>query len=123
MRLKDIQNWPERARAAKWSAATLARNCGVSVRTLHLYFLQQAGKNTKAWLAELRLQCAIELMRAGSSIKATSITLGYKNHSSFTRKFKAERGICPTLCNYCGLCLLAMADGQAHSDLKCLQML
>ncbi len=122
IRLKYIQNWPELARQAKWSAAALAKNCGVSVRTLHQHFLQQAGENTKAWLAEQRLQRAIELMRAGFSIKAVAITLGYKNPSSFTRKFKEARGICPTLCNYCGRCLLAMVPGQAHSNLKCRQM-
>ena len=78
-------------------ATTLAQNCSVSVRTLPRHFLQQAGKNTKTWLAEQRLKHAIELMSAGSSIKAVSSTLGYKHHSSFTRKFKIARGICPTL--------------------------
>ena len=122
-RLQQIQNWPERAQAAKWCATTLAQNCSVSVRTLHQHFLQQAGKNTKTWLAEQRLKHAIELMSAGSSIKAVSSTLGYKHHSSFTRKFKDARGICPTLCNYCGICLLAMAPQQAHSDINCPQMI
>ena len=120
--LQTIQNWPEIARQARWSASALAKNCGVSVRTLHQHFLQQTGENTKAWLAEQRLQRAIELMRAGLSIKAAAITLDYKNPSSFTRKFKDARGICPTLCNYCGLCLLATAPERAHSDLKCRQL-
>jgi transcriptional regulator GlxA family with amidase domain len=43
MRLKDIQNWRERAQAAKWSAATLAQNRGVSVRTLHRHFKKEMG--------------------------------------------------------------------------------
>ena len=121
--LHSIQNWPERAQSANWRAAVLAKNCGISLRTLHQHFLQQAGTNTKTWLAEQRLQFAIGLMRAGSSIKAASITVGYKNHSSFTRKFKAARGICPTLCNYCGLCFLATTPEQALSGFKCPQMI
>ena len=123
VKLKHIQNWPELARQAKWSASALAKQCGVSVRTLHRHFLQHTGKNTKIWLAEQRLQHAIELMRAGISIKAVSITLGYQHHSSFTRKFKQGRGICPTLCDYCGLCLLALAPGQVPSGLDCPQMI
>ena len=41
-RLKHIQNWPEWARVANWSAATLAQNCGVSLRTLERHFLKES---------------------------------------------------------------------------------
>jgi len=96
-RLKDIQNWPELARQAKWSAAALAKKCGVSVRTLHRHFLKNMGKNTKTWLAEQRQHNALELLCDGSSIKETAACLGYKQQTNFTRQYKCKTGACPSL--------------------------
>jgi transcriptional regulator GlxA family with amidase domain len=95
-RLNHIQNWPELARKANWSAAVLAKKCDVSVRTLHRHFLKQMGKNTKAWLAEQRQGHALELLCHGSSIKATASCLGYKHPTNFTRNYKHQWGICPS---------------------------
>lgn len=64
-RLHHIQNWLELARETNWSAAALAKKCGVSVRTLHRHFLKQMGKNTKTWLAEHRQRHALELLHDG----------------------------------------------------------
>jgi transcriptional regulator GlxA family with amidase domain len=96
-KLDHLQNWPELAREAKWSVSALAKNCGVSVRTLHRHFLKQMGKNTKTWLAEQRQRNARELLCDGSSIKATASCLGYKQPTNFTRKYKDHWGICPSL--------------------------
>lgn len=96
-RLKHIQNWPERAREAKWSASALAKQCGVSGETLRQYFLKLIGKTPGVWLAEQRQHLALELLRDGSSIKETAASLGYKQQTNFTRKFKEHWGTCPSL--------------------------
>jgi transcriptional regulator GlxA family with amidase domain len=96
-RLKHIQNWPELAREAKWSASKLAKQCGVSVRTIHRYFLKYVGKNTKTWLAEQRQHYALELLRDGTSIKETASCLGYKQQTNFSRQYKSQMGACPSL--------------------------
>ena len=96
IKLKHIQNWPELARQAKWSASALAKLCGVSVRTLHRHFLQQMSKNTKTWLDEQRVHNAHELLCNGSSVKETAACLGYMQQSNFTRHYKQQRGICPS---------------------------
>jgi AraC-like DNA-binding protein len=54
--LHHIKNWLELAHEAKWCAATLAKNCGVSLRTLERHFLKEMGKCPKAWLSEQRQQ-------------------------------------------------------------------
>src|ERR1017187_3483033 len=95
--LNHIQNWLELAREANWSAAALAKKCGVSVRALHRHFLKQMGKNTNIWLAEQRQRHALELLRDGCSIKETASCLGYKHPTNFTRKYKNHWGICPSL--------------------------
>ena len=96
-KLNHIQNWPELAREVKWSALALAKKCGVSVRTLHRHFLQHMGKNTKTWLAEQRQHNALELLCDGSSIKETAACLGYKQQTNFTRQYKCQTGVCPSL--------------------------
>src|ERR1035437_3409441 len=96
-KLKFIENWPELAREAKWSASALAKLCGVSVRTLHRHWVKQMGENTKTWLDEQRQRYALELLRAGSSIKETAFCLGYKQQTNFTRKYKDHWGVCPSM--------------------------
>jgi transcriptional regulator GlxA family with amidase domain len=95
-RLNHIQNWPELAQQANWSASTLAEKCNVSLRTLERRFLKQVGKSPHAWLSEQRLHQAIELLRDGSSVKETAACLGYKNQHHFSREFKKQNGHPPS---------------------------
>jgi AraC-like DNA-binding protein len=94
--LHQVQDWPELAQVAKWSAATLAKNCGISLRTLERYFLKEMGKHPKAWLSEQRQQRANELIQGGSSVKETAARLDYKHPSHLTNGFKKQWGCCPT---------------------------
>ena len=88
--------WPELGQQANWSAKTLAKQCGVSVRTLERYFLKNIGETPKTWLIEQRQHKAAEILRDGSSVKAAAISLGYKHESHFSRDFKEFWGCCPT---------------------------
>jgi AraC family transcriptional activator FtrA len=96
LKLDQIKNWPERAREARWSASALAKQCGVTVRTLHRHFVKQMGKNPKAWLAEQRNHNAIELLCDGSSVKETASCLSYTHPSNFARQFKWQTGYSPS---------------------------
>ena len=96
-RLKHIHNWAELAKEAKWSAAALAKKCGVSVRTLHRHFQKQTRNNTKSWLAEQRHRRAVELLCGGSSIKETAFRVGYKQPTNFTRQYKNLCGASPSM--------------------------
>ena len=95
-RLQQIQNWPERAQVAKWSAATLAKDCGVSLRTLQRHFIKEMGKSPKLWLAEQRQLDAVEALKKCSCVKEAASNLGYKHTHHFSRDFKAHWGYCPT---------------------------
>jgi AraC-like DNA-binding protein len=95
-RLHQVQSWPELARQAKWSAATMAKNRGVSLRTLERYFLKEMGILPKAWLSEQRQQRANELIQGGFSVKETAAQLDYKHPSHLTNGFKKQWGCCPT---------------------------
>jgi len=95
-RLHRIQNWPELARQAQWSAALLAKQCKVSARTLERYFHEKMGVCPHAWLFEQRQRQAVELLRDGSSVKETAIILGYKSATHFSRDFKKHFGHSPS---------------------------
>ena len=97
MKLGTIQDWPELAKRANWSTTSLAQQCGVSVRTLERHFLKVKGQTPKAWLSEQRQLVAIELLKNGSTVKATANHTGYKHASAFSREFKKHWGNYPTL--------------------------
>jgi AraC family transcriptional activator FtrA len=93
--LQQIQNWPERAQAANWCADTLAKNCGISLRTLERHFLENMGKTPKKWISEQRQFHAVKVLKECSCIKETASNLGYKHTHHFSRDFKAHWGYCP----------------------------
>ena len=95
-RLHQVQNWPELARQANWSVVLLAKNCRVSVRTLENYIHEKFGVCPLAWLFERRQQLALELLRDGSSVKETAMTLGYKYPTHFSRDFRKRWGQAPS---------------------------
>lgn len=95
-KLNYIVNWPELARQANWSAAGLAKTCGISVRTLHRHFIRTMGTNTRMWLAQQRQIEAQKLLHIGASVKETACKVGYKQQSNFTRQFKKQLGTCPS---------------------------
>lgn len=95
-RLHHIQNWPELARQTNWSAAALAKKCGVSVRTLERYFLKQMGNSPKAWLLKQRQRRAFDLIRDGSTVKEAAARIGYQHASTFSREFMKHWGCYPT---------------------------
>jgi transcriptional regulator GlxA family with amidase domain len=99
-RLNQIQNWPELARQAKWCVATLAKNCGVSVRTLERHFEEKMGKPPKAYLTEQRQQLARQLLLENkASLKELASQLEYKSPCNFYRDFKEHWGIYPAQIN------------------------
>jgi AraC-like DNA-binding protein len=99
-RLNHVQNWPELARQTNWSAATMAKKCGISIRTLERYFLKTMSKKPKAWLVGERLKDAVDLLCDGKSIKETALHLGYQHPHHFSREFKAYLGYSPSAhCN------------------------
>jgi transcriptional regulator GlxA family with amidase domain len=94
-KLNHIQNWPERVREAKWSAATLAKQCNVCKRTLERYFFKHMGKSPKAWLTEQRQYQAQKAIQTGLSVKEVAFQLNYEHANQFSREFHKFWGYCP----------------------------
>ena len=91
-----MENQRELAQQANWSAATLAKGFGVSLRTLERYFLEEMGKCPQTWLCEERQRRAIELLRDSCNVKKTATLLGYRHTTHFSREFKKHWGHSPS---------------------------
>jgi AraC-like DNA-binding protein len=98
-RLTKINDWPKFARSVNWSAAVMAKECRVSVRTLHRYFMRQFGENPRNWIRAQRQHSALELVREGFTMKEIAGELGYGCPEIFSREFKRYWGKCPTKMN------------------------
>jgi transcriptional regulator GlxA family with amidase domain len=96
-RLHHIQDWQKLAREANCSVAVMSKLCGVSVRTVERYFLKNLGQKPKKWLAEQRLSQAFEFLQNGFSVKEIASQLGYKSAHHFSRDFKKQFGLSPTV--------------------------
>jgi AraC-like DNA-binding protein len=93
--LDRIKDWAALAKAARYSATSVARQCGVSVRHLDRFFQTRLQKSPHTWLHELRMRRATELICAGSPLKQVAEELCYKGTAHFTRDFKKYFGVTP----------------------------
>lgn len=74
----------------------LAQVEGVSPSSLKKYFTQVYGKSISAYLREMRVEKAKELLEAGSQgVAGIANEVGYENQSKFGVMFKRETGLTP----------------------------
>jgi AraC-like DNA-binding protein len=100
-------DWPNLAREAGYSAATLARLRCVSVRHLERDFRRTMGQTPKKWLNALRIYDGREMLEGGKSVKEVASYLKYKHSQSFSRAFKSILGVSPS-----GACGTPSAEGR-----------
>lgn len=88
-------SWEQLAKEAQFRPHALADVCGVSMRTLQRYFRAQYDQTVSDWLREVRLNEALNFLKACDSVKEVAFELGYKQPSHFTRDFKKRFGVPP----------------------------
>lgn len=77
----------------KWMAESI---CFVSPSHLTRLFRQQFGKPPYAWLRQIRMERAAELLTSGKrSVSEVARQVGYCNASHFVRDFRAFHGVTP----------------------------
>ncbi|MDH5519758.1 MAG: helix-turn-helix domain-containing protein, partial [Acidimicrobiia bacterium] len=73
----------------------LARDAGVSRRTLERQFHEQTDMSLGRWRQRLQLMVAIELLASGASVSEAGWTVGYSSTSAFVTAFRRQMGITP----------------------------
>jgi transcriptional regulator GlxA family with amidase domain len=96
-RLGFVQEWEVLAQKAGYRARELADLCQTSLRTLERHFQKHYGVTVSEWLRELRLKQAYTSLQTGKSVKEVAFEHGYKQVSHFSREFKSQFGVSPSL--------------------------
>ena len=90
------QTWESIALQVRFNPAALARDRGVSLRTLQRFFRKHYDMTISEWLRSLRLREAYSRLGAATCVKEVAYDLGYKRASHFSRDFKDFYGIRPS---------------------------
>lgn len=73
----------------------LARETGLNKHYLHKAFRAHVGMPPHAYLAEIRMNHARRLIRAGTPLGDVALSVGFCDQSHLTRAFRAAHGITP----------------------------
>jgi AraC-like DNA-binding protein len=82
--------------AERLTMAEVARAAGLGVSRLHEVFRRETGRTPAEMLAEIRLDCAEELLtRTRLPIAEIALRVGYSEQSALTRSLRRRRGTTP----------------------------
>lgn len=79
------------------SVPEIARFCSISEAGLKRIFEKYAGIGIHKYLLKLKVKAAAELLQNGESVSAVAEKLGFHSQSYFSRVFKRETGLMPSL--------------------------
>lgn len=75
--------------------AEWGHDVGASGRTLARWFLAETGLPFGRWRTFVRLQAALPMLAAGSSVTSVARAVGYDTASAFVAAFRRETGLTP----------------------------
>jgi AraC-like DNA-binding protein len=81
----------------EYRAAQLARGLQMTPRHLQRIFATALCSGPREWLNQRRMLAATHLLTTGCSIKDTAYRLGFRNPSQFSRDFRGQFGISPSM--------------------------
>jgi len=76
--------------------AALAREAGLSERSLFRNFQKETGLSPGQWRRQMRVLRSLELLAKGRSVTETSFEVGYESVGAFIRAFRRTLGVTPT---------------------------
>jgi AraC-like DNA-binding protein len=86
----------EEPEAAK-NLSALAREVGLSERSLFRNFQKETGLSPGQWRRQMQVLRSLELLAEGHSVTETSFEVGYESVGAFIRAFRQTVGVTPTV--------------------------
>jgi AraC-like DNA-binding protein len=77
--------------------AALAREVGLSERSLFRNFQKQTGLSPGQWRRQMQVLRSLELLAEGKSVTETASEVGYESTGAFIRTFRQAVGVTPTV--------------------------
>lgn len=91
-----LQRWLQREYTSRLTSEELARQAGMSERTLHRRFSEATGATPHRYLTRLRLSKACERLEVSRDpLEQICGDVGYDDPASFRKLFKREMGLSP----------------------------
>lgn len=95
-RLRRVKEHVERALADDISLTSAARVAGLETKYFSSYFRQKTGRCFKRWLAERRIESAMQMMKSCDyTISEVAFATGFRDLRTFERTFKKCTGTTP----------------------------
>jgi AraC-like DNA-binding protein len=82
---------------ARKDLAALAREFGLSERSLFRNFQKETGLSPGQWRRQMQMLRSLELLVEGRSVTETASEVGYESISAFIRAFRETAGVTPTV--------------------------
>jgi AraC-like DNA-binding protein len=77
--------------------AALAREVGLSERSLFRNFQKETGLSPGQWRRQMQVLRSLELLAEGRSVTETTFEVGYESVGAFIRAFRETVGVTPTV--------------------------
>ena len=82
--------------AGNTNLAALAREVGLSQRSLFRNFQKETGLSPGQWRRQMQVLRSLELLAKGWSVTEASFEVGYESTGAFIRAFRQTLGVTPT---------------------------
>jgi AraC-like DNA-binding protein len=94
-RLRRVLTYLQEHYAEAVRVRALAELADFSVAQLERHFHRVLQLTPQQWLAKLRIEAAMRMLRGDQSIAQVGLACGFTDQSAFTRQFKATTGMTP----------------------------
>lgn len=91
----NLLEWHDLSRQAGQDERRLARQLGVTQRTLQLWWRPLGIGSLEVWLQERRLALSVPLLQLFGSVKEAAVLAGYSDSTVFGRQFRHFHEITP----------------------------